>query len=85
MTTGKTISLTVLTFVNKVMSLPFNTLSRFVMVFLPRSNCLLTSWLHSVFGAQEEEICQSFHLFPFCLSLSDGTQCHDLSFLNVES
>ena len=47
MTTGKTITLTIWTFVDKVMSLPFNTLSRFVIAFLPRSNYLLISWLRS--------------------------------------
>ena len=47
MTTGKTIALTKWTFVSKVMSLLFNTLSRLVMVFLPRSKCLLISWLQS--------------------------------------
>ena len=46
-TTGKTIALTVWTFVGRVMSLLFNTLSRFVIAFLPRSNCLLISWLQS--------------------------------------
>ena len=46
-TTGKTIGLTVQTFVGKVMSLLFNTLSRFVMDFLPRSKCLLILWLQS--------------------------------------
>ena len=45
MTTGKTIALTIWTFVGRVMSLLFNTLSRFVIVFLPRSNHLLISWL----------------------------------------
>ena len=46
MTTGKTIALTVQTFVGKVMllSLLFNTLSRFVIALLPRSKCLLISW-----------------------------------------
>ena len=47
MATGKTISLTVLTFVSKVMLLFFNMLSRFVIVFLPKSNHLLISWLLS--------------------------------------
>ena len=47
MTTGKTIALTRWTFVGKVMSLPFNTLSRLVIAFLPRSKCLLISWLQS--------------------------------------
>ena len=47
MTTGKTIDLTVWTFVGQAMSLLFNTLSRLVIAFLPRSKCLLTSWLQS--------------------------------------
>ena len=47
MTTGKTIALTRQTFVDKVMSLLFNTLSRLVITFLPRSKCLLISWLQS--------------------------------------
>ena len=47
MTTGKTIALTSQTFVGKVMSLFLNMLSRFVIGFLPRSKCLLISWLHS--------------------------------------
>ena len=47
MTTGKTIALTIRTFVGKVMSLLFNMLSRFVIDFLPRSKCLLISWLQS--------------------------------------
>ena len=45
MTTGKTIALTRLTFVGKVMSLLFNMLSRLVITFLPRSKCFLISWL----------------------------------------
>ena len=45
MTTGKTITLTILTFVSKVMSLIFNMLPRFVIAFLPRSKHLLISWL----------------------------------------
>ena len=47
MTTGKTIALTRWTFVGKVMSLVFNMLSRLVKAFLPRSKCLLISWLQS--------------------------------------
>ena len=45
MTTGKTIALTIQSFVGKVISLLFNMLSRFVIAFLPRSKCLLISWL----------------------------------------
>ena len=47
MTTGKTIALTRRTFVGKVMSLLFNMLPRLVITFLPRSKCLLISWLQS--------------------------------------
>jgi len=47
MTTGKTITLTRWTIVGKVMSLLFNMLSRLVLAFLPRSKCLLISWLQS--------------------------------------
>ena len=48
MTTGKTIALTMRTFVGKVISLLFNTFSRFVITFLPRSKRLLISWLKSL-------------------------------------
>ena len=47
-TTAKTIALTKATFVGKVMSLLFNMLSRLIIVFLPRSKCLLISWLQSL-------------------------------------
>ena len=47
MTTGKTMALTIQTFVDKVMSLLFNMLSRLVIAFLPRSKSLLISWLQS--------------------------------------
>ena len=47
MTTGKTIPLTIYTFVGKVMSLLFHMLFRFVIAFLPRSKHLLISWLQS--------------------------------------
>ena len=46
-TTGKTIALTIQTFAGKVMFLLFNILSRFVIAFLPRSKCILISWLQS--------------------------------------
>ena len=48
MTTGKTIALTIRIFVSKVMSLLFNMLSRLVIAFVPRSKCLLISWLQSL-------------------------------------
>ena len=47
MTTGKTIAMTIWTFVDKVMSLLYNMLSRLVITFLPRSKPLLISWLQS--------------------------------------
>ena len=47
MTTGKTIALTRQTFVDKIVSLLFNMLSRLVIAFIPRSKHLLNSWLHS--------------------------------------
>ena len=83
MTTGKTIALIIWTFVSKVMSLPFNMLSRFVIAFLPMSKHLLIAWLQSpsaVIGAQESKICHCFCFFPFYLPWSDGTGCHDLVF-----
>ena len=48
MTTGKTIALTIQTFVGKVTSLLLNMLSRFVIAFLPKSKHLLISWLQSL-------------------------------------
>ena len=47
MTTGKTMALIILTFISKVMSLLFNTVSRFFIAFLPRSKCLYILWLQS--------------------------------------
>ena len=91
MTTGKTIALTRWTFVGKVMSLVFNMLSRLVIAFLPRSKRLLISWLQSPSAMILEhphpllnKVCHCFHHFPIYLPWSDGTGCHDLSFLNVE-
>ena len=67
MTTGKTIALTRWTFVGKVMSLLFNLLSRLVVTFLPRSKCLLISWLQSpsaVILEPKKIVCHCFHCFP---------------------
>ena len=52
-TTGKIIALTIQTLVSKVMALLFNILSRFVITFLPRCNCLLISWLQSPSAAMK--------------------------------
>ena len=88
MAIGKTIALTVWTLVSKVMSLLFNTLCRFLIAFLPRSKHLLISrravvTVSSDFGTQENSL-SLFLLFPIYLPWSDGTRCHDLSFLNVD-
>ena len=60
MTTGKTIALTRWTFVGKVMSLLLNMLPRLVITFLPRSKCLLISWLQSpsavILGVQKNKV-----------------------------
>ena len=88
MTTGKTIALTRRTFVGKVMSLLFNMLSRLVITFLPRSKRLLISWLLSpsavILESPKIKVYHCFHCFPIYLPWSDGTRCHDLSFLNVQ-
>ena len=57
MTTGKTIALTRRTFVGNVISLLFNMLSRLVITFLPRSKCLLISWLQSLPAVIVEYCC----------------------------
>ena len=85
MTTGKNITLIIWIFVGKVMSLSFNTLSRFVIAFLPKNKCLLISWLQSpsvvILETGENKVC---HFFPINLPWSDGTGCYDLCVLNVE-
>ena len=66
MTTGKTIALTRWTFVDKVMTLLFNMLSRLLIAFLPRSKHLLISWLQSlptVIWNPKNKICHCFHLW----------------------
>ena len=86
MITGKTIALTRKIFVDKVMSLLFNMLSRLVIVFLPRSKHFLISWLQSpsaVILEPKKIVCHCFHCFPIYLPWSDVTGCHDLCFLNV--
>ena len=88
MITRKTKALTRWTLVGKIMSLLFKMLSRLVIAFLPRSKCLLISWLQSTSAVILEPpppntVCHCFHCFPIYLPWSDGTGCHDLSFLNV--
>ena len=81
MTTGKTIGLTRWTFVGKVMSLLFNTLSRLVITFLPRSKHLLISWLQSpstvILEPPKIKVSHCLYCFPIYLPWSDGTGCHD--------
>ena len=72
MTTGKTIALTRQTFVDKVMSLLFNMLSRLVIAFLPRSKHLLISWLQSpsaVILELKKESLSVFPLFPHLFAM----------------
>ena len=86
MTTGKTTALTRQTFVDKVMSLLYNMLSKFAIAFLPRSKCL-SNFMAAVtfcsdFLAWENKVCHCFHCFPIYLPWSDGTRCHDLHFFD---
>ena len=86
-TTGKAITLTIWTFVGKVMSLLFNMLSSLVIAFLLEQvsfNFMAAVTICSDFGAQKCKVCHCFHCFPIYLPWSDGTGCHDLTFLNVE-
>ena len=86
-TSGKTITLTRWTFVGNVMSLLFHTLSKFGYSFSTKEqasfNFMAAVTICRDFGAQENKICHCFHCFPFYFPRSDGTGCHDLSFLNV--
>ena len=72
MTTGETIPSTIWTFVSKVMSLLFNTLSSFVIVFLLRSNHLLISWLQS----PSAEILKPKKIKPVTVSFFAPSICH---------
>ena len=82
MTTGKTIALTIQTFVSEVMFLLFNMLLGLSYFFSKEQasfNFMAAVTVPSDFGAQENKICHCFHLFPFYVPGSDGTRCHDLS------
>ena len=88
MTAGKSIALTRQTFISKVMSLLFNTLSRFVIAFLPRSKCLLISWLQSPSAVILEPkkikyVTVSIVSPPICHEVM-GPNATDFSFLNAE-
>ena len=88
MTTGKTIAWTRWTFVGKVMSLLLNMLSRLVIILLPRSKRLLISWLQSPSAVSLEprkiKSATVSTVSPSIFHEVDGTQCHDLRFLNVD-
>ena len=85
LTNEKTIALTIWTFVGEVMSLLFNTLSRFFTAFLLRSKHLLISWLQSpstvVLEPKKRKSVTALTFPPSYLPWSDGTRCHDHSFL----
>ena len=88
MTTGKTTALNIRTFVGKMMSLLFNTFSRFVTVFLPRSKRLLISWLQSLSAV----ILEPKKMKSVTVPIFSPSVCHEvmepdamiLLFLNVE-
>ena len=79
MTTGKTIVLTRWTFVGKIMSLLFNTLSRFATAFLPRSKCLLISWLQSPSAV----ILEPKKIKSVAFSIVSPSTCHEVMGLNA--
>ena len=66
MTTGKTIALIRRTLFGKVMSLLFNILSRLVITFLPRTKCLLISWLQSRSAVKHEPMLRTTEKGTFC-------------------
>ena len=74
MTTGKTIALPIRTFVGKVISLFFKTLSRFVIAFLPRSKCVLISWLQSLSAV----ILEPKKIKSVTVSISSPSICHEV-------
>ena len=71
MTTGKNIALTRQAYIGKVMSLLFNMLSKLAIIFLPRSKCLLISWLQSpsavILEIPQNKVCHCFHCLPIYL------------------
>ena len=79
MTTGKTIPLTRWTFVGKVMSLPFNMLSRLVIVFFPRSKHLLISWLQSLSAV----ILEPKEIKSVTVSIVSPSVCHEVMGLDA--
>ena len=85
LTTGKTVTLTRWTVVGKVMSLLLNMLSRLIIAFLPRSKCLLISWLQSPSAViLEAPKIKSLTVSTASPSISHEVMGPDLSFLSVE-
>ena len=79
MTTGKTIALTRCTFVSKVMSLLYNTLSRLAIAFLPRSKHVLISWLQSPSAV----ILESKKIKSVTVSIVSPSICHEVMGLDA--
>ena len=79
MTTGKTIALTRCAFVSKVMSLLFNMLSRFIIAFLPKSKCLLISWLQSL----SMVILEAKKIKSVTASIFSPSMCHEVMELDA--
>ena len=79
MTTGKNKTLTRWTFVGKVMSLLFNTLSRLIITFLPRSKCLLISWLQSPSAV----ILESKKIKSVTVSIDSPSICYEVMRLDA--
>ena len=79
MTIGKTIALTIWTFVGKVMSLLSNMLSRFVIAFLPRSKHLLISWLQSLSAV----ILELKKIKSVTVSIVSPSICHEVMGLDA--
>ena len=88
MTIRKTMALTIRIFISEVVSLHFNMLPRFVIAFLPRSKCLLISWLQSpsiiILEPQKIKSVTVSLPHPSSMPWSNETRCHDLHFLNAE-
>ena len=80
MTTGKTIALTRQIFVGKVMSLLFNMLSRLAITFLPRSKCLLISWLQSPSAV----ILEPCKIKSVTVSIVAPSTCHEVMGLDAK-
>ena len=74
MTTGKIVALTRWTFAGKVMSLLFNMLSRLAITFLPRSKCLLISWLQS----PSVVVSEPKKIKPVTVSIVSPSICHEV-------